>query len=79
MSFQPAHGWDKTITYCGWREVPSVYILAEQDNLIPPAIQTHCAELAGSEIIRLDGGHMLQLSRTKEVADIVGQVLDGKL
>jgi len=79
MEIQPARGWDGTVTYCGWREVPSVYILAERDALLPVQLQTHFAETAGSKIVKIDGGHMVQLSRTKELAGIVGQVLDGGL
>ena len=28
---QPAAGWDDTITYCGWKDVPGVYVVCDQD------------------------------------------------
>lgn len=67
---QPA-GWDGTVTYCGWRHVPSTYVVAKNDKLIPVAVQTKLAQLAGSEIKELDVGHMLMLVKPEEVADIV--------
>ena len=36
---QPAAGWGGTVTYCGWRDVPSVYLVCEGDHVIPPAMQ----------------------------------------
>lgn len=79
MSHQPGKGWDSTITYCGWRDVPSVYILAEEDKIVPAQVQEMCAGLAGSKIVKVQGaGHMLQISRTKEVAGIVRDVVEGK-
>lgn len=79
LQHQPGREWDQVVRFCGWKEVPSVFILAEKDRLLPAAVQERCAALAGSEeIIRVDAGHMLQLSRTEEVARIVGDVLDGR-
>jgi pimeloyl-ACP methyl ester carboxylesterase len=68
---QPARGWDGTITYCGWRHVPSVYVVAKQDKLLPAALQMQMAQIAGSEIKEIDVGHMVMLVRPKEVADII--------
>lgn len=44
---QPAN-WDGATIYCGWREVPSLYIILEQDKGIPPEVQEQMAKLAGS-------------------------------
>jgi pimeloyl-ACP methyl ester carboxylesterase len=70
MQHQPT-GWASTVTYCGWRHVPSTYVVAKKDKLIPVAVQTHMAQLAGSEIKELDVGHMVMLVSPEEVADIV--------
>lgn len=73
MQCQPSRGWDGTVEYCGWREVPSVYVICEEDRMVPPSFQQQLSSLAGcEEIFRLKGaGHMAQLSRTSEVAEIV--------
>ena len=63
--------WQVLNTYCGWREVPSTYILSEQDRLIPAAFQEQLAGLAGSKVVRVDGGHLAILSRAEEVARTV--------
>lgn len=79
LQHQPGREWDQVVRFCGWKEVPSVFILAEKDRLLPASVQEKFAALAGSSaIIRVDAGHMLQLSRTEEVAKIIGDVLCGR-
>jgi pimeloyl-ACP methyl ester carboxylesterase len=52
--------------------VPSVFIETMDDQVIPTAVQEAMAALAGSELVTLEGaGHMAQLSRTAEIADII--------
>lgn len=75
LKHQPSE-WDGTITFCGWREVPSVYILCEQDRIIPRAIQEHLAVMAGSQIVSVDAGHMAQLSNTDKVAQIIKEAIE---
>lgn len=68
---QPALGWDDAITYCGWRHVPSIFVVAKQDKLLPEALQLQLAQMAGAEIKTIDAGHQLMLVRPGEVADII--------
>jgi pimeloyl-ACP methyl ester carboxylesterase len=68
---QPARGWDDTITYCGWRHVPSIFVVAKQDRLLPEALQLQLAQSAVSEVKVVDAGHQLMLVRPREVADII--------
>ncbi|MCJ1395230.1 hypothetical protein MMC18_008113 [Xylographa bjoerkii] len=72
LQTQPAEGWFGTVTYCGWKDVPSVYLVCEGDALIPPPMQVQLAESAGSRIEKCSAGHMvmetikgLDHSRTK--------------
>ena len=58
------------MTYCGWRDVPSTYILCELDRLIPATVQEKLAGVASSKIVRIQSGHLAQLSCTEEVASI---------
>ena len=73
---QPATGWDDTITYCGWREVPSVYLVCEGDQCLPISLQLQLAELAGSRIERCTGGHMAVVSQFKKVAEVIGRAIE---
>ncbi|KAL4905779.1 hypothetical protein BDW74DRAFT_177478 [Aspergillus multicolor] len=65
IQHQPAN-WDGAVPYCGWREVPSLHIVLEKDVAIPPEVQEQMAQMAGSRVVRLDTGHLAQLSRTDE-------------
>ena len=70
MEHQPSK-WGTSISYCGWREVPSTYIIATLDKAIPANLQEILAQGAGSKILRVEAGHMAQLSKTDEVASII--------
>jgi pimeloyl-ACP methyl ester carboxylesterase len=70
----PACWNGQATTYCGWREVPSAYIMCEKDRTIHLAYQEKMAELAGSKpIVRLATGHMPQLTVPEKIAEIVNQ------
>ncbi|KAK9384650.1 hypothetical protein V1515DRAFT_360610 [Lipomyces mesembrius] len=66
MLCQPSAGWDDVITYSGWKDVPSVYLVCESDAVLPAPMQLEMAEMvemAGSEIVRCAAGHMVMLSQ----------------
>ncbi len=72
LSFQPATGWEnEPVTYCGWRDVPSVYLVCEGDALLPPRVQVEMAEMAGAEVERCGAGHMVLLSEGERVVEVV--------
>lgn len=76
----PAVWNGQATTYCRWREVPSMYILCEKDQEIPAESQEQMAALAGSKpIVRIPAGHMAQLSMPERIAEIVGDVVGGKI
>lgn len=68
---QPAHGWDDKITYTGWKDVPSVYLICESDKLLPTAVQEQLADLAGSKVERCSAGHVPQLSQPERVVEVI--------
>ena len=68
---QPSEGWDDTVTYCGWKDVSSVYLVCENDQVIPPPMQLQLAELAGSKVEKCGAGHMSILSMPEKVAEVV--------
>ncbi|KAF3054652.1 hypothetical protein CFAM422_013371 [Trichoderma lentiforme] len=78
MQAQPHLGWFGKTSYCGWREVPSHWILTEGDKLVPVALQETMAQMAASKTMRLDAGHMAHLSRTDDVARMVAEIMTGQ-
>jgi pimeloyl-ACP methyl ester carboxylesterase len=72
---QPAADWDRELVYCGWEEVPSSFLVCEADRLLPAELQMQLAGIAGSEIIKCEEGHMVQLSRPEKVVEVVERVL----
>jgi len=68
---QPAADWDDVVTYCGWKDVSSVYLVCEGDVCIPPPMQLRMAETAGSKFEKCAAGHMVMLSMPEKVAEVV--------
>lgn len=72
---QPAEGWDDIVSYTGWKDVPSVYLICEGDNVLPTPLQEQLASLAGSEIERCSAGHLPMLSQPEVVVRVVQAAL----
>lgn len=71
LQSHPANGWGGTITYCGWREVDSTYLVCEKDQILPESLQLQCASLAGSNIERCASGHMVIITMPEKVVEVV--------
>ena len=71
LSPQPSEGWDQTVTYGGWKDVPSVYLVCENDQVLPPPLQLQMAELAGSKVEQCGAGHIPFLSMPEKVVEVV--------
>ena len=57
LQTQSASDWDDTITYYGWKDIRSVYLVCEGDACIPPSVQLQLAEIAGSKVEKCGAGH----------------------
>lgn len=68
---QPSAAWDGTITYAGWKDVESVYLVCEGDALLPTALQLQLAKMAGSKIEKCGAGHMVMLSQPQKVVEVI--------
>ena len=75
----PSEGWVRKITYAGWKEVPSVYLLCKKDALLPEALQRQFAGLAGSKVVECNAGHMVQLSQPETVVELIKNAASGKV
>lgn len=71
LKSQPASGWNGTITYTGWKDVPSVYLVCENDQCIPQSLQEQLAGAAESKIEKCSAGHMVMLSMPGKVAQVI--------
>ena len=72
FSWQPAtYVGSIHISYCAWREIPSVYLCCTQDKMIPLDFQHQIAAMAGAETESCDAGHMVVLSRPDKVVEVV--------
>ncbi|KAK5809860.1 Alpha/Beta hydrolase protein [Linnemannia elongata] len=55
-----------------WKEHPSYYIVAEDDQIIQPEMQAFLAERIGAKkTVKVHASHALLVSRPKEVADLI--------
>jgi pimeloyl-ACP methyl ester carboxylesterase len=71
---EPTMGWGEQLTYMGWRDIPSHYIICEKDGMLPVEVQDSFARLAGSTLVRMDAGHFPQVSKPEELARIIDQI-----
>jgi pimeloyl-ACP methyl ester carboxylesterase len=54
-----------------WKAIPSWYMVARQDQAIPPATERFMAQRAGSHTIEIDSSHAAPVSHPGEVADVI--------
>ena len=72
FSWQPAaYVGSIHISYCAWRDIPSIYLCCTQDNMIPLDFQYQIAAMAGAETESCDAGHMVLLSQPEKVVEVV--------
>lgn len=56
-----------------WRTVPSYYLVAREDNLIPPAAQRFMAVRAGAHTVEVEASHAALISRPRTTAALIGK------
>jgi pimeloyl-ACP methyl ester carboxylesterase len=57
----------------GWRDIPSTYVLCEQDRAVPPALQEEMARRA-DDVWRLNASHSPFLSMPAELAVLLADI-----
>jgi pimeloyl-ACP methyl ester carboxylesterase len=58
----------------GWRTVPSWYVVATADRVVPVAAQRHMARRAQATTVELDGSHRLPRSQPDALATLIAAV-----
>jgi pimeloyl-ACP methyl ester carboxylesterase len=55
----------------GWKSLPSWAAISPNDLAIGPSGERFMAERAGAEIVEIDGSHLLMISHSQAVADLI--------
>jgi pimeloyl-ACP methyl ester carboxylesterase len=75
LQLQSTSSVTQPLSRAAWRELPSTYVVCEQDQAIPVFAQEAMSAHAGT-VLRLDAGHSPFLSRPAELAALLRDVLD---
>jgi pimeloyl-ACP methyl ester carboxylesterase len=67
---QSASSFAETLRAAAWHDRPSTYVVCERDQAIPVFAQEAMSQHA-DDVIRLEAGHSLFLSRPKELVDLL--------
>ena len=59
-----------------WKTLPSWYLVASEDRVIPPAAERFMAQRAGSTTVEIDSSHVAMISHPDEVAALILQAID---
>ena len=72
LSWQPATYIESVhVSYCAWKDIPSVYLFCTQDRIIPLEVQCKIAAMAGARTESCEAGHMVILSQPDRVVEVV--------
>lgn len=70
LGLQSTASFGDPLTGVGWKDIPSTYVVCQQDNAIPPEAQEGMAQRAGS-VHRMDTSHSPFMSKPAELAPII--------
>ncbi|KAF9692219.1 hypothetical protein EKO04_009523 [Ascochyta lentis] len=73
---QPASKWDAEIRFTGYEGVKCHYLVCQQDQLLPTALQLQFAATAQAEVTTCDAGHMVMLSQLDTLLKFLFQVIE---
>ncbi len=65
---------ETVMTRCAYTYVPSTYVVCTADKAVPAPIQEMFAQMAGSDLKRIDSGHSVMLSRPHELMAFLEEV-----
>jgi pimeloyl-ACP methyl ester carboxylesterase len=66
-----------TISQAAWRTKPSWYLIATDDQMIPPPAQRFMSERAGSTVAEAAGSHAIYVSQPNAVAALIKEAAKG--
>ena len=62
------------LTRVAWRDRPATYILTENDEIVPPAVQDSLAARCGADVVRVPRGHAPFREDPAAFANLIGQI-----
>ena len=65
------------VTEAAWKTKPSWYLVATDDQMIPPDAQRAMSKRAGSTVAEVRGSHAVYVSQPRAVADIIAKAANG--
>lgn len=68
-----------TITKAAWKTKPTWYVVATQDQTIPPDGQRFMAKRANAKVTEVKGSHVVFISQPTAVADVIEAAAKGAL
>ena len=60
--------FDETVTAAAYKTKPTWFVVATQDQIIPPPLQTHFAELTKATVVSVESSHVPMVSQPEAVA-----------
>lgn len=63
--------FDEAVTQAAYTSKPSWFVVTTQDQIIPPPLQTHFAEMMKANVVPVDGSHVAMLSQPEAVAKAI--------
>jgi pimeloyl-ACP methyl ester carboxylesterase len=59
-----------------WKTIPSWYLVASSDGVIPPAAERFMGARAGSTVVEIESSHVAMISHPDEVTALIQQAID---
>lgn len=63
-------------TAAAWSLHPTFYVVTEEDQIIPPALQSFFAERMGAEVTTITSSYAAMLSQPEAVAEVILEAMD---
>ena len=60
-----------TTKVAAWRTTPSWFVVAQNDNVIPPDLERFFAKRMGAKTTEIDSSHVVFMSHPKEVVEVI--------
>ena len=54
-----------------WKNLPSWFVVAQRDEVIPPDAERQFAQRMGATVVELDSSHVVMVSHPDEIADLI--------
>jgi pimeloyl-ACP methyl ester carboxylesterase len=65
--------FDDVMAVPAWKSLPSWYLVAQNDEAIPPDAERRFAERMGATAVEIPSGHLAMVSHPAEVVDVIEQ------